>query len=152
MNSDLNLINYNEKLNYHKDAENISENTKFLHNQDSYMNKSQNSRNNNYSIENLMIKPITTNIDEEKLIINRELDKAIFRYNENLDRLKLEDFLNKKKYQDELIFKINNKLNRYKKELDEKIYQENLANEWYVEYKKRMENIAMSNCNNNFEI
>ena len=49
-------------------------------------------------------------IDEEKLIINRELDNAIFKYNENLDKLKLEDFLNKKKYQDELIYKIHNML------------------------------------------
>lgn len=83
-------------------------------------------------------------IDEEKLIINKELDNAIFKYNENLDKLKLEEFLNKKKNQDELIYKINNKLNRYNREIDEKVYQEKLASEWYEEYKNRMQKIAFS--------
>jgi len=101
-------------------------------------------------IENSILKfpKIHSMIDEEKLIINKELDQAIFKYKENLDRLKLEEFINKKKYQDELIYKINNKLNRYKKELDEKVYQEKLANEWYNEYKKRMEDIAFSDNEN----
>lgn len=95
---------------------------------------------------------MTNAIDEEKLYVNRELDKAIFKYNDNLDRLKLEEFLNKKKYQDELIYKINNKLNRYKKELDDKIYQERLANEWYDEYKKRMNIIASDSSNYKIDV
>ena len=97
-------------------------------------------------IENsiLNLPKIKSTIEEEKLIINKELDHAIFKYKENLDKLKLEEFLNKKNYQDELIYKINNKLNRYNKELDEKVYQEKLATEWYEEYKNRMQQIAIS--------
>lgn len=102
------------------------------------------------SIENSLFNfpKIKSTIDEEKLIINKELDNAIFKYNDNLDKLKLEEFLNKKKYQDELIYKINNKLSRYNKELDEKVYQEKLANEWYEEYKNRMQHIAFSSSDN----
>ena len=87
-------------------------------------------------------------IDESILTVNRELDKRIFQQNQNLERLKLQEFLNHKKYQDELIYKINTKMKTYKRDLDDRIYQDTLANNWYNEYQQRMNDIAYKQQNN----
>ena len=61
---------------------------------------------------------------------NKELNYAIKKYSDNFDKLKVDDFLSRKKIQDDLLNKINMKLAKINHDINDKIYQEQFASQW----------------------
>jgi hypothetical protein len=83
----------------------------------------------------------SVNIDDEYFKINKELELSVNKYNSNLEKLKIDDFLARKKLQDELLYKINFKMDKLKNGLNDKFYfQDNLYKEWYKELKLNQHN------------
>jgi hypothetical protein len=69
-------------------------------------------------------------------MVNKQLDQSLSKYNNQLEKLKIDDFLTRKKMQDELLKKINFKMEKIKLGLNEKTYfQDNLYKDWYRELK-----------------
>lgn len=85
---------------------------------DSYVYVNANATNNNQ-------------IGHSEFDVNRELDLAIKKYADNLDKLKVDEFMSRKKIQDDLLKKINSKLVKINHEMNDKIYQENIAEQWF---------------------
>jgi hypothetical protein len=77
-------------------------------------------------------------LQDERFSINIELDNKIKKYNQNLEKLKLDDFNARKRIQDDLISKINFKLEQLNEGLNDKSFQEKLAQEWNSEREKRI--------------
>ena len=75
-------------------------------------------------------------IDKQVVRTDNKLDNAISNYYENLEKLKIEDFIMRKKVQDELLNKINHKMERIKNGLNDKTYfKEDIYKDWYKELK-----------------
>jgi hypothetical protein len=69
-------------------------------------------------------------------LVNKQLDQSINKYNNHLEKLKIDDFLTRKKLQDELLNKINFKMEKIKLGLNDKTYfQDNIYTNWYRELK-----------------
>ena len=61
---------------------------------------------------------------------NIDLDTQINNYNSHYNKLRIDEFMSKKIIQDDLLNKINQKLNKINKDINDKVYQENLAAQW----------------------
>ena len=61
---------------------------------------------------------------------NVDLDSQINNYNAYYNKLKVDEFMSKKMIQDDLLNKINQKLMKINKDINDKEYQENLAAKW----------------------
>ena len=61
---------------------------------------------------------------------NLDLDTQINNYNSHYNKLRIDEFMSKKIIQDDLLNKINQKLNKINKDINDKVYQENLAAQW----------------------
>ena len=61
---------------------------------------------------------------------NSDIDAQISNYNAHYNKLKVDEFMSKKIIQDDLLNKINQKLMKINKNIDDKAYQENLAAQW----------------------
>ena len=61
---------------------------------------------------------------------NVDLDAQINNYNAHYNKLKIDEFMSKKMIQDDLLNKINQKLMKINKDINDKVYQENLAAQW----------------------
>ena len=99
---------------------NISSNNKYnefnQQNNDNYLN--------NYYQNNQMNNNINFNYG------NIDLDAEINNYNSHYNKLKVDEFISKKMIQDDLLNKINQKLAKINKNINDKVYQENLAANW----------------------
>ncbi len=67
---------------------------------------------------------------------NSNIDNSIKLQLKNLENLKLEDFYSRKKLQDDLLDKIRKQMEKLRFGINDKYYQEKLANDWYEERKK----------------
>jgi hypothetical protein len=107
--------------------------------------------------ENIPIQPriLNNNLQNHRININKnivhshssnnqneELDRTIKKYNENLEKLKFEDFMSRKQMQDDLLDKINSQMEKLKFGLNDKNYEEKLANDWVEERRKKIEQIS----------
>ena len=79
---------------------------------------------------------------------NKELDYAIKRYADNFDKLKVDDFLSRKKIQDDLLNKINMKLAKINHDINDKIYQEQFAMQWETHKQPNGNQINTTTINN----
>lgn len=79
---------------------------------------------------------------------NKELDYAIKKYSDNFDKLKVDDFLSRKKIQDDLLNKINMKLAKINHDINDKIYQEQFAMQWETHKQPNGIQINSNNINN----
>ena len=79
---------------------------------------------------------------------NKELDYAIKKYSDNFDKLKVDDFLSRKKIQDDLLNKINMKLAKINHDINDKIYQEQFAMQWETHKQPNGSQINSNNINN----
>ena len=91
-------------------------------NQQNDMNKYMGNNNNGYNqINNNNINYNYGNLD---------LDTQINNFNSHYNKLRIDEFMSKKIIQDDLLTKINQKLNKINKDINDKVYQENLAAQW----------------------
>lgn len=72
--------------------------------------------------------------------IEEELDNNLCKYTQNLEKLKYEDFLIRKKMQDDLLSNINIQMDKLKYGLNDKSYEEKAAQEWIREYTEKINN------------
>jgi hypothetical protein len=72
--------------------------------------------------------------------LEEELDNHLSKYTQNLEKLKYEDFLTRKKMQDDLLSNINNQMDKLKYGLNDKSYEEKAAQEWIREYTEKINN------------
>ena len=108
--------------------------------EDNYMNQQNNSdfnpsnnidNNNNNNINNnndyYSYNQINNNFNNYG---NVDLDAQINNYNAHYNKLRVDEFMSKKMIQDDLLNKINQKLMKINKDINDKVYQENLAAQW----------------------
>ena len=114
-----NINNQNEDENYMKNNNmNVGEpnmlnnNNINNYNYNDYHNDQINNNNGNYNYGNV------------------DLDLQINNYNAYYNKLKVDEFMSKKMIQDDLLNKINQKLMKINKDINDKEYQENLAAKW----------------------
>ena len=62
---------------------------------------------------------------------NTEIDEEINGYNDYYNKLKVDEFMSKKRIQDDLLNQINQKLDKINKNINDKTYQENLAFQYF---------------------
>ena len=63
---------------------------------------------------------------------NYDLDTQINNYNSHYNKLRVDEFMSKKMIQDDLLNKINQKLMKINKDINDKAYQEHLAAQWQM--------------------
>ena len=68
---------------------------------------------------------------------NLDIDEQINNYNDHYNRLKMDEFMSKKSMQDDLLNKINQKLMKINKDIDDKVYQEHLAAQWQQNHQNK---------------
>ena len=61
---------------------------------------------------------------------NLDIDEQINNYSDHYNKLRMDEFMSKKSIQDDLLNKINQKLIKINKDIDDKVYQEHLAAQW----------------------
>ena len=111
-----NINNQNEDENYMRNNNmNVGEPNMLnnnINNYNDYHNNQINNNNGNYNYGNV------------------DLDSQINNYNAYYNKLKVDEFMSKKMIQDDLLNKINQKLMKINKDINDKEYQENLAAKW----------------------
>ena len=111
-----NINNQNEDENYIRNNNmNVGEPNMLnnnINNYNDYHNNQINNNNGNYNYGNV------------------DLDSQINNYNAYYNKLKVDEFMSKKMIQDDLLNKINQKLMKINKDINDKEYQENLAAKW----------------------
>ena len=83
-----------------------------INNSNNYQNNQINDNNGNYNYGNY------------------DIDSQINNYNSYYNKLKVDEFMSKKMIQDDLLNKINQKIMKMNKNINDKEYQENLAEKW----------------------
>jgi len=161
------LLRRNKKLKelYEKDKEMFEHQLQKKGNKNLKINRSLNdvnisniSRNNNRKFDNTKNDFIIENSNflihsnKENIHLsydmNSELDKSIKKYNQNLDQLKIDDFMSRKKLQDDLLFKINNQMEKLNTELKDQYYEEHLAQIWLKELEEKQNKLSSSHITN----
>ena len=122
---------YNNQINYNESPTPV------------YQGINQNQQKGNYYqeywISNNNQNILQNKAQNKKYDVNKELDYAIKKYSDNFDKLKVDDFLSRKKIQDDLLNKINSKLLKINHEINDKIYQEKFAYQWSQDRNKKVE-------------
>ena len=70
---------------------------------------------------------------------NIDIDSEINNYSDYYNKLKVDEFMSKKRIQDDLLNQINQKLDKINKNINDKTYQENLDFQ-YFQNKKQINN------------
>ena len=139
-------INYND-LKYQNQNNNINiNNVNTQNNQNSYINNIQNSmnqqnyenqsepnqqvNNNNYNYYQNQGGYSNGNNIRNYNYGNLDIDEQINNYSDHYNKLRMDEFMSKKSIQDDLLNKINQKLMKINKDIDDKVYQEHLAAQW----------------------
>ena len=102
---------------------------KNLLNRQKYMESIQ-SNNINNEMENIGNNYYQNNQINSNNYGNYDLDAQINNYNSHYNKLRVDEFMSKKMMHDSLLNKINQKLMKINKDIDDKTYQENLAAQW----------------------
>ena len=109
-------IDFQNKNNKNQILSNKNEQNIYMNNINNYENGNNfyqnNSDNGNFSYGNL------------------DIDEQINNYNTHYNKLRVDEFMSKKIIQDDLLNKINQKLMKINKDIDDKAYQEHLAEQW----------------------
>ena len=108
------------------DSQNKNNNNQILSNkneQNTYMNNINNYENGNNFYQN-------NSSNGNFSYGNLDLDEQINNYNAHYNKLRVDEFMSKKIIQDNLLNKINQKLMKINKDINDKAYQEHLAEQW----------------------
>ena len=107
---------------------NMQNNTNKTSNQDQqyYYRNNMNQQNN---INNMNLNRINNN--ESYKYGNTDLDEELNGYTDYYNKLKVDEFMSKKRIQDDLLNQINQKLDKINKNINDKSYQENLAFQYF---------------------
>ena len=125
----------NRNINENTLGQNNIENNKKINQENNYSYNNEFSQLNNRN--NININPI--NNSESYKYGNSDIDAEINGYSDYYNKLKVDEFMSKKKIQDDLLNQINQKLNNINKNINDKAYQENLAFQ-YFQNKNRINN------------
>ena len=90
--------------------------------QEYYIRNNINQQNNNINI---------INNKESYKYGNTDIDEELNGYSDYYNKLKVDEFMSKKRIQDDLLNQINQKLNNINKNINDKSYQENLAFQYF---------------------
>ena len=90
--------------------------------QEYYIRNNINQQNNNINI---------INNKESYKYGNTDIDEELNGYSDYYNKLKIDEFMSKKRIQDDLLNQINQKLNNINKNINDKSYQENLAFQYF---------------------
>ena len=90
--------------------------------QEYYIRNNINQQNNNINI---------INNKESYKYGNTDIDEELNGYSDYYNKLKIDEFMSKKRIQDDLLNQINQKLNNINKNINDKSYQENLALQYF---------------------
>ena len=77
-----------------------------------------------------------------------ELDHQIQNYSNQFNQLREDDFMSRKTMQDDLLNKINQRLQKINRDMNDKIYQENISSQ-YFQQQQMLNQYDNSNMNNN---
>jgi len=127
-NKNINNLNQNNGQNY--DIKNNQIRNKEQENNYIYNNGANNQ--NNININRM-------NNNESYKYGNIDIDSEINNYSDYYNKLKIDEFMSKKRIQDDLLNQINQKLDKINKNINDKTYQENLAFQ-YFQNKKQINN------------
>ena len=143
--NDINNTNPNSKISKNYNMEKITEINPNNYNNSYYnqMNKTLEQKfDNNINVPNNSIyknqidgKEPNNNIYQNNIQFNNnygniDIDNQINKYNNYYNKLKVDEFMSKKMIQDDLLNKINQRLMKINRDMNDKIYQENLAEQW----------------------
>ena len=103
--------------------------------QEYYIRNNLNQQNNNINI---------INNKESYKYGNTDIDEELNGYSDYYNKLKIDEFMSKKRIQDDLLNQINQKLNNINKNINDKSYQENLA----FQYFQNKNQLKINNGNN----
>ena len=103
--------------------------------QEYYIRNNINQQNNNINI---------INNKESYKYGNTDIDEELNGYSDYYNKLKIDEFMSKKRIQDDLLNQINQKLNNINKNINDKSYQENLA----FQYFQNKNQLKINNGNN----
>ena len=118
-----NYQNQNIRNNYYNNINNGAEqNNKNINN---IIPNQENGQNNN----NMNLNRINNN--ESYKYGNTDLDEELNGYTDYYNKLKVDEFMSKKRIQDDLLNQINQKLDKINKNINDKSYQENLAFQYF---------------------
>ena len=80
-----------------------------------------------------------------------ELDHQIQNYSNQFNQLREDDFMSRKTIQDDLLNKINQRLQKINRDMNDKIYQENISSQYFQQQQmlNQYDNSEMMNMNNN---
>ena len=76
-----------------------------------------------------------------------ELDHQIQNYSNQFYQLREDDFISRKTIQDDLLNKINQRLQKINRDMNDKIYQENISSQYFQQ--QMLNQYDNSNMNNN---
>ncbi len=143
LNDEENNLDYNSYNNNNNNIQflnqnNININTDKINNIDSnnqygqnlYMNNNDSLNRQKYMESEQQNDFINNNGNNNYNYGNFDLDTQINNYNSHYNKLRVDEFMSKKMIQDDLLNKINQKLMKINKDIDDKVYQENLAAQW----------------------
>ena len=118
-------IDFNNQINnqylYNQNEQNF-----FMKNNDKQQYEQSNQMNNYENGNNFYQNNNNGNINYGNL----DLDAQINNYNAHYNKLRVDEFMSKKIIQDDLLNKINQKLMKINKDINDKVYQEQLAEQW----------------------
>ena len=106
---------------------NMQNNTKTSNQDQQYYYRNNINQQNN--INNMNLNRINNN--ESYKYGNTDLDEELNGYTDYYNKLKVDEFMSKKRIQDDLLNQINQKLDKINKNINDKSYQENLAFQYF---------------------
>ena len=131
--SEMNM-NYNDlQYQYQNQNQNNNININNVNNQNEYQsepNQQVNNNNNNYNYYQNKGGYSNGNNMGNYNYGNLDIDEQINNYSDHYNKLRMDEFMSKKSIQDDLLNKINQKLIKINKDIDDKVYQEHLAAQW----------------------
>jgi len=128
-------INYGPNITLKRNINEFDSNQKELENNNNTNNNNQ-ERNFSYNNEfnqqnNQNINTNQVNENDSYKYGNSDIDAEINGYTDYYNKLRIDEFMSKKRMQDDLLSQINQKLDKINKNINDKTYQENLAFQYF---------------------
>ena len=136
-------INFEQNNVLNRNINNFDSNPKEVENNDNNINNQEQ----NYSYNNEFNQQNNQNVNNVNQVNNNDnykygnsdIDAEISGYTDYYNKLRIDEFMSKKRIQDDLLSQINQKLDKINKNINDKTYQENLAFQ-YFQNKNRLNN------------
>ena len=123
-------IYYGPNITLKRNINEFDSNQKELENNNNTNNNNQ-ERNFSYNNEFNQQKNNQVNDNDNYKYGNSDIDAEINGYTDYYNKLRIDEFMSKKRMQDDLLSQINQKLDKINKNINDKTYQENLAFQYF---------------------